>query len=68
VTLPLLDKYKHFHPANFLSTFSKIGFHIVLSLNLHSKEYPNISLEEYLTAEDFQQYLNIMNHSHKYQF
>ena len=40
VTLPPLDKYKHFQPANLLSIFSKIGSHIVLSLNLAPKGRP----------------------------
>ena len=34
VTLPPLDKYKCFHPVSLLSTTSKIGFYIVLSLKL----------------------------------
>ena len=37
VTLSPLDKYKRFHPANLLSIFSRIEFHIVLSLNLAPK-------------------------------
>ena len=40
VTLLPLDKYKRFHPANLLSTFSKIGVHIVLSLNFAPKGRP----------------------------
>ena len=40
VTLPPLDKYKCFQPANLLSIFSRIGFHIVLSLNLAPKGRP----------------------------
>ena len=34
MTLPPLDKYKCFHPVSLLSTTSKIGFYIVLSLKL----------------------------------
>ena len=40
VTLPPLDKYKHFQLVNLLSIFSRIGFHIVLSLNLAPKGRP----------------------------
>ena len=40
VTLPPFDKYKRFQPANFLSIFSKIGFHIDLSLKLAPKGRP----------------------------
>ena len=40
MTLPPLDKYKRFHPANLHSIFSRIGFHIFLSLNLVPKGRP----------------------------
>ena len=40
VTLPPLDKYKRFHLANLHSIFFRIGFHIVLSLNLAPKGRP----------------------------
>ena len=40
VTLPPLDKYKRFHLANLRSLFSRIGFHIALSLNLAPKGRP----------------------------
>ena len=40
MTLCFLDKYNRFHPANRLSTFSKIAFQIVFSLNLSTKGRP----------------------------
>ena len=40
VTLPPFDRYKRFQPANFLSIFSRIGFHLVLSLKLAPKGRP----------------------------
>ena len=40
MTLSPLDKYKRFQLANLLSIFSKIEFHIVLSLNLAPKGRP----------------------------
>ena len=40
VTLPPLDRHKRFHLAYLLSIFSRIKFHIVLSLNLALKGRP----------------------------
>ncbi|KAL4637692.1 hypothetical protein ACB092_03G094800 [Castanea dentata] len=40
VSLPPLDRYNLFHPANLCSTSSKIGFHIVLSLKVAPKGRP----------------------------